>query len=208
MPQFLQLMTTNLLNINKGLNVAVTLKSVLNPTSSSASETVKSGEITESAYLTLAQTIVNYFNTNGKAPSTVTTSLGTMNFSNLVYSFSKILNFQNSNNRLPNYVSVVPWSSIPSSGEGSGSSSTSVTSILNTIGKEEAKFADVQGVTYNGLDDANVLVHYGYGDCSADSSWLYNQLNAAGISARIMGYANAPASSTWYRHAWVQNRHK
>ena len=82
--------------------------------------------------------------------------------------------------------------------------SSSVTSILNTIGQEEAKFADVQGVTYNGLDDASVLIHYGYGDCWADSSWLYNQLNAAGIQARIMGYANAPASSVWYLHAWVQ----
>ncbi len=82
--------------------------------------------------------------------------------------------------KLTNNVSILSWSSISSSQSIGEGISTSVMSILNTIGQEEAKFADVQGVTYNGLDDASVIIHYGYGDCWADSSWLYNQLTAAG----------------------------
>ena len=197
LPQFLELMSQSIVNDNLGVNVAVTLRNVTN--APNPSESIVSGSIYKAEYVTLAKNILNFVNANGRLPNYATTSLGKISMQNLIYNFSKILNFQGTNHRLPNYVSVVSWSSISSSSTGA-----SVSSILSTIGKEEAKFADVQGVTYNGLDDAGVITHYGYGDCWADSSWLYNQLSAAGIQVRIMGYSNAPSSSAWYRHAWVQ----
>jgi len=197
MPQFLQLITANLLDINKGLTTPITIKTVQSP--SDPPETVENGNILESNYLSLAQSVQKTINSTGTAPNSLNTSLGILNFQNTIYTFSKILNFQSTNQRLPNYVSVTPWTTITTT-----ATASNVQSVLNAIGSAEAKFADVQGVTYNGLDDASVLIHYGYGDCWADSSWLYNQLNAAGIQARIMGYANAPASSVWYLHAWVQ----
>ena len=169
MPQFLQLMTTNLLNINKGLNTTITIKTVTTP--ADPPETVKSGDIQKSEYLSLAQGITN----NGTAPGILNTTLGKINFQNTVYTFSKILNFQNINNRLPNYVSVVPWNTTAST------TPSNVQSILNTIGTAEAKFADVQGQS-----SASVMVECGYGDCWADSSWLYEQLTAKGIDTRIM----------------------
>ena len=55
MPQFLQLMTTNLLNINKGLNTTITIKTVTTP--ADPPETVKSGDIQKSEYLSLAQVL-------------------------------------------------------------------------------------------------------------------------------------------------------
>ena len=195
MSQFLELMSQSIVNDNLGLDVSVTLRNeidVPNP-----SESLVSGNINKAEYVTLASNILSFVNANGGLPNYETTSLGKISMQNLIYNFSKILNFQGTNHRLPNYVSVVSWSSISSTG-------ASVSSILDTIGKEEAKFADVQGVTYKGLDDAGVITHYGYGDCWADSSWLYNQLSAAGIQVRIMGYSNAPSSSAWYRHAWAQ----
>jgi hypothetical protein len=113
MPQFLKLITANLLNINKGLNTPVTLKTVTSP--SNTTETVKNGNILESEYLTLAQTIQTTISSTGKAPSYVNSSLGKIKFDNLVYTYSKILNFQNTNQRLPTYVSVKPWTIITAS---------------------------------------------------------------------------------------------
>jgi HAMP domain-containing protein len=111
MPEFLQLITANLLNINKTLNTSVILKTVNNPTINST-DTVKSGNIQKSEYLNIANSVLTFINANGRAPNCVTTSLNSMNFDNLIYTFSKILNFQMTNQKLPNYVSVQPWTII------------------------------------------------------------------------------------------------
>jgi hypothetical protein len=44
------------------------------------------------------------------------------------------------------------------------------------------------------------MAQVGYGDCWADSSWLYNQLTAAGIQARIMGTSSG---GILYLHRWA-----
>ncbi len=111
MPEFLQLITSNLLNINKTLNTSVILKTVNNPTINST-DAVKSGNILKSEYLNIANSVLTFINANERAPNYATTSLGNMNFDNLIYSFSEILNFQMTNQRLPNYVSVEPWTII------------------------------------------------------------------------------------------------
>lgn len=78
-----------------------------------------------------------------------------------------------------------------------------VTAILDAIGRQEAQFDDVQGVTLYGLDDARVMDYYGYGDCWADSCWLYDKLTAAGIPVRIMGYKDGGWGAGW-RHTWIE----
>ncbi|OPY23012.1 MAG: Transglutaminase-like superfamily protein [Methanobacterium sp. PtaU1.Bin242] len=107
MPQFLQLLTDNLLNLGSGLKTSVVLDAVNTPTN--PSESVKSGNIYKSEYLTLAQTIKSSIDSTGIAPDYVNSSLGKIRYETLIYTFSKILNFQNTNGRLPNYVSVTSW---------------------------------------------------------------------------------------------------
>ena len=75
---------------------------------------------------------------------------------------------------------------------------TNITAKLNTIGQQEAQYKDVQGVS-----DVNSFTQLGYGDCWADSTWLYDKLTAAGIQARIMGYEDE-GYGVGYRHAWVE----
>lgn len=75
--------------------------------------------------------------------------------------------------------------------------------IIDKIGYKEATYGDVQGVTYNGSDDASVLENYGDGDCWADATWLYEQLNAAGVQVRIMGYVDR-GTGAGYRHTWIE----
>jgi transglutaminase-like putative cysteine protease len=122
MPEFLQLMVNDLLNYNSGLNTPVTLKTVQNTTN--PPENLKDGNILKSEYLTLAKSIETSIASTGKAPDYVNSSLGQINFDNLIYTFSKILNFQGTNQRLPNYVSIELWSQVIKStatSEGSGS---------------------------------------------------------------------------------------
>ncbi len=129
MPEFLQLLVNDLLNYNSKINTPVTLKTVQNTTN--PSETLKTGDILKSEYLSLAKSIEATIASTGKAPSYVNSSLGQINYENLVYTFSKILNFEGANDRLPNYVSVEPWSTvIKNSVSSEGSSSTSIPASL------------------------------------------------------------------------------
>lgn len=187
MPQFLMLITANLLNINKGLNTPINLEGIIKP--NTAVETVTSGLILKSEYLTLAGNILNVINKSSSAPSSISTSRGVMNFNNLVYSYCKILVFQSNNQRLPNYVTVKTWNSV-----------TNIISVavLYSIADEDNQFMDIQGTS-----DAASLIRLGYGDCWANSEWLYNKLTATGVQARIMGYVNG-GYGEGYRHAWIE----
>lgn len=78
-----------------------------------------------------------------------------------------------------------------------------MTPVLDAVGQEEAQFGDVQHVTIYGIDDASIIDNYGYGDCWADSCWLYNKLSALGVQVRIMGYEDG-GNDDGYRHTWIE----
>jgi transglutaminase-like putative cysteine protease len=129
MPDFLKLLTTAVLQLNSGNTASITLKTVNNATT--PTESIKSGTITKSSYLDLAKRVNAYINTYGKLPNYATSSLGKLRYESLIYMFSKVLNFQKTNNRLPSYVTVKPWSTV-------GSSSTSSETV--TIPAELQKY--------------------------------------------------------------------
>ena len=195
MTQFLKLMAQNVININNGSSASVTLESDIDDAKSpNSTETVTSGNLACSEYVSLAKQINAYINKYGLATSSATSSLGKINFNNLVYTYSKILNFANTNDRLPNYVSVSAQSLNGTTSEGTTSSSN-VQSIINSIGYAEAKYLDIQGQS-----SASVMEQVGFGDCWADSYWLYNKLSAAGISVRIVQCSGG----SYPLHRWVQ----
>ena len=84
-PQFLQLLTTGLIQVNKGNNTSLALKSVNAP--SNTVESLKSGSIKKTEYLDLAVRIQSYINTNGKAPNYATSTLGKIGYPSLIYLF-------------------------------------------------------------------------------------------------------------------------
>jgi len=110
MPQFLYLMTQNVVNINNGKRPSITLDTAV--TGSTGTETVKTGDIYKSEYINIAKSIKSHIHTYDKAPSYITTSRGRIKYETMVYTLSKILSFQKTNNRLPNYVTLVPWSTV------------------------------------------------------------------------------------------------
>jgi glutamine amidotransferase-like uncharacterized protein len=105
--QFLYFLTTSIQRVNTGSTSAVTIKSVGNP--GTATDTVKTGNIQKSEFLSIASRINSFIATNGRAPSYVTSSLGNISFQNMIYMYSKIMAFYYSNGRLPTYVSMNRW---------------------------------------------------------------------------------------------------
>lgn len=190
MPQFLQLISDDIYQLSNKKTTSITLKNVTAP--SNPVENLKSGQLTKTEYINLAKITRSYIYANGKAPNYENCSLGKIKYQNLIYSFSKILAFQAANNRLPNYDSVAPFSKTSTTNKISSNALASV----DSIGYAEAKFRDVQGQS-----SASVMDKCGYGDCWADSSWLYNKLSAAGIPVRIM---STTSGGIYYLHRWVE----
>jgi len=127
MPEFLKLLTAGLLQINNGTTTSITLKDI--NSAAKPSESVKSGNITKSDYLDLAKRVNTFIDANGALPNYATSSLGKLNYQSLIYTFSKIMAFYKTNERLPSYVTVKPWSTVGSSST-STSGSTSVPASL------------------------------------------------------------------------------
>ena len=132
MSDFLKMLTTGLLQINNGTTTPITLKTVNVPVK--PSESITSGDINKAGYLDLANRVNAFINANDALPNYANSSLGKLNYESLIYMFSKILNFENTNNRLPSYVTVKPWSTI----------GTSSTSTANTTSTTTAVPADLQ----------------------------------------------------------------
>jgi hypothetical protein len=189
MAQFLQLLSYAITQTNSGSSASIILKTVNCPTN--PTENVTSGSLTKTEYTSLAQTVKSSIDSTSTAPNNINSSLGTIRFETLIYIFSKIMNYYGTNKRLPNTLSVSPYINL-------NNVTGDVQTILDTIGREEAQYEDIQGVS-----DLASFLRLGYGDCWADSLYLYTRLNAASILVRIMGYVGG-GTGVGYRHAWVQ----
>ena len=107
MPQFLKLAITTLVNINGTLNSTLILQNY--NAASSPSETITGGSLNNTAYLNLANIIISYMDSNGKAPNYENTTLGSIRYESLVYMFSLILNYYNTSGELTQNVTITPW---------------------------------------------------------------------------------------------------
>lgn len=107
---FLRLMVIGTVELNNGAKMPISLKDIGTP--ATPTESIKSGNLTQSAYMDLAQRLKAFIDANGKIPNHATTTLGEIRYESLVYMFAKILGFEDTNNRLPATVSVSSWSSI------------------------------------------------------------------------------------------------
>ena len=112
MPDFLKLLTAGLIQINSAETSPLPLKAVNAP--SKPVESIKSGNIDKSGYIDLAKRVSAFIDANGALPNYANSNLGKLRYESLIYIFSRILNFQKVNNKLPNYVAVTPWNTAPS----------------------------------------------------------------------------------------------
>lgn len=109
MPQFLELLTTTVIKTNYKDSSNILLKSVTN---SSGTETIKNSNLNKTTYLKAAKSLKIYMDTYHKIPCVYKTINGRMDYSNLIYTYCKIIEFYNVQNRLPNYVSVTTFKKV------------------------------------------------------------------------------------------------
>ncbi len=135
MPQFLELITTELGQINKGINTPITFDSFNTPTNSNGN--VTNGTIYKSEYLTLASKIQNFMDSMGRSPNYANSTLGKIQYTSLIYMYSRIMEFYGVNNRLPNYVAIKTL----------GVNNTTSTPKINTTTSNVTSKSNVTGFT-------------------------------------------------------------
>ncbi|BAW31624.1 MAG TPA: pseudomurein-binding repeat-containing protein [Methanothermobacter sp.] len=104
MGQLLYLFCKVTVNINSGSTSNIAAVNANSATSSSGS--YKPGKVYKSVYLNVATKILRFIENYGRAPNYASTSLGRIPFKQLVYMYSKILDFYRANARLPGYVTI------------------------------------------------------------------------------------------------------
>lgn len=116
-PEFLYLMSKAIEEIgNSKTSDIQIIYGVSAPSSPSGDDVNK--DLTEANYIKLAKSVASYISSNKNAPNYGTTSIGKIIYSEIVDSFSRILAFYQSNNRLPSYVTIKTSSTSSQSGTG------------------------------------------------------------------------------------------
>ena len=225
--EFLYLMANGILNLNSGKTSGVQQKTLSSDPASSGS--TLSGNLYQSSYVSLAQSIVNYINTNNAAPGSVSTSLGNMQFKTMVYSLAKILNFQSLNNRLPSYVTIddtvyqntsssnssysqylQPTKNCQSTDTTIKALASSLTSgLTSTLAKATAIFNWVRDNTsysfyYNTKYGAVNTLKAKTGNCVDLSHLLVALSRASGIAAKYVHADATFTSGNVYGHVWAE----
>ncbi len=228
MPQFLYLLSYGVTNLNSKKTSSVSVKTVSNPTN--PSQTVKSGTLTKANYVKYAGDLKKFIDTNKRLPNYLTTSQGNMRYESLIYSYSKVIIFYGDNKRLPNTLSVTPWT-VKSTSEGSSttvssqylkattdapSNSTTIKNLATSITSgKTTTYAKAQAIFnwvrdkltysfyYNTIKGALGAYSSRSANCCDTSHLLVALTRAAGIPARYQ-HGDCQFSSGWFGHVWAQ----
>ena len=218
MPQFLEMLTTSLLQINRGITTPVALKNVNNPENSELNN-VLYGDIQLSEYIEMARRISSFIKTENRAPDFTGSPLGDIGYKSLVYMFSRILNFYGENGRLPNFVTVYPSElqqylqetkncqvNDPAIRSLAASITSGATSTYDTADKIFEWVRDKIGYSfyYNTKKGAVRTLNEKTGNCVDQSHLLIALSRAAGIPARYMHGTCTFTSGNTYGHVWAQ----
>ncbi|MCE5214782.1 MAG: right-handed parallel beta-helix repeat-containing protein, partial [Methanobacterium sp.] len=113
MPQFLKLETTCILYGNSNLYQSIPLENY--GTAPNPSETITGGNLEKNDYLNAAADIITFMDTNGRAPNCKTITKGKIRYESLVYIYAILLNSAGKNLILPNYITLIPWTTVSNS---------------------------------------------------------------------------------------------
>ena len=113
MPTFLKILVTITLNIQGNYYTSVVARSF--ETASNPAENISSKNLNFTEYIEIASNVYTFMNTIGYAPNFATSSFGDIRYNNLIYIYSKILNFYDSNDYFPEQIVAYQWSIITSS---------------------------------------------------------------------------------------------
>lgn len=156
MPQFLRLLTTGVIQINKGSTSSIAFKGVNVPKKSV--DSVKSGKLTKAQYLDIAGRVQSYISGNGRSPNYATSSLGKVSYQSMVYLYSRILAYQYKNKVLPNTASLSSWGSVTKTTSTTSTSTQKATTT--TSGFTIAQIGQAAGSVKSFIEKNNRLPNF------------------------------------------------
>jgi len=163
-PSFLKTLAKTTVQLNSGSTAPVTINSVAKAPSPSGSAT---GTLYKSEYVTVANNLNSFINTNNRAPNFMSSSIGNIRYESLVYTYSKVVDFYRYNDRLPNYVTVSNVAGIDSTG-------VVIDNVAPTVSNNLASgsYNTIKTVTLTATDhvDPNPKVYY---STNGGSTWSY-----------------------------------
>jgi transglutaminase-like putative cysteine protease len=188
------------------------------------------GNINQTEYLKIAQSIKSFIDSNGIAPNYATSSLGKVQYETLIYMFSKVVNYYGTNKVLPNYVSVDSTvanpesSSIPSELQQYLQSTTNcqvtnsqIQALAKSITSGKTSAYDKAVAIFNWVRDklgysfyyntkygAVGTLNAKTGNCVDTAHLLIALERAAGIPARYEHVYAKFSSGNWYGHVIAQ----
>ncbi|MEM4525519.1 MAG: SBBP repeat-containing protein [Methanothermobacter sp.] len=92
------------INLNNNKKTSVITKDYKPPTS--PLKTTARGKLTKTGYLQAAQNIKKYMETYKRSPNYISTTIGKVNYHNIIYAYARIINFYKINRKLPSYVKI------------------------------------------------------------------------------------------------------
>jgi len=233
MPSFLQILTLTVLNIENGVNEPIYYE-YCGP-ASSPRDSQSTGNLSLASYLLVAQKVNAFMNDNWLAPNYSSYSpLGTyFGYHNLIFTFSKVLSYYDSNNDLPSTVGVKNWiyiilpqlENIPSSlvpytqpTANCQSTNSAIVSLAYQLASGCNSVWEVGTKIFNWVRD-NLGYSFYYntkygavgtlnkmsGNCVDTAHLVIALSRAIGIPARyVHGDCYFKYSGTWYGHVFAQ----
>jgi Predicted double-glycine peptidase len=116
MPQFLDLSSSAIQNLNNNSNSNVVLGSfgaAPSPSENLTSNNLNSLNSTE--YVDISTRVKNFMHSNGLAPNYASSSIGKIRYESLIYMNSLILNSYYKTNQMPSFIIINPWSVVSNS---------------------------------------------------------------------------------------------
>ena len=233
MPSFLLILTTTIYNIENGINEPV-YHNFCDPAENPC-DTQINGEIPKDVYSDIAGRVQRYMERYWVAPNYSSYSnLGTyFGYHNMIYSFSKVMDYYNQKNDLPNYVSVKPWihvilpqlANIPSNlipytdpSSNCQSNNPAIVSLAYQLASGGNNVWEVGNNIFNWVrDNINYSFYYNTlygalgtlnkksGNCVDTGHLMVALARAIGIPARyVHGDCYFIYSRTWYGHVFAQ----
>jgi hypothetical protein len=205
MQQFLYLMSKAIVQINASNFSPVTLINMSGP--STPAGDVINGSLSKKDYLDVVTRVGNFISSNKLIPNYASSTLGKIAYSELVDSFSRILQYYGDNGALPSSVHIVY----------SSGSSKSISELSKSLIKGLTSDRDKAVALYNYVRDyisysfyyntqkgAEGTLTSGSGNCCDQAQLLVAMARSVGLTARFAtGYCTF-SSGTTYGHVWAQ----
>ena len=162
MAQFLYYEALAISNLNSGKKSSISkIRSLKEPSSPNSVDSFSNKKLSKAGYVDSAKRTYKWIKDNGQGPNYSTTTIGRVNYNNLVEGFSAVLTYYKSYKKLPSYVTITYKKSATLPSSSSSSTKKTSTKTASKTSTSTASSGAVKSVTFNQiLNAANTVRTY------------------------------------------------